>query len=83
MPAAYFDEENNLAGPYGQLWLILSQRLNFTFDIITTKELVYGSPLANGSFSGFVGMVQRDDLDMTVGDFRFVFSGQEDQFVFE
>ena len=38
--------------------------MNFTYTVIQSPDGQYGTMIPNGSWSGQVGMLQREDIDM-------------------
>ena len=66
-PFVYRDENGTFRGLMYDLALTLTTALNFTMELAATD--IYGEELANGSWAGVVGMLQRREADITVNDF--------------
>ena len=71
-PFSFLNDGGDLTGFYGEVFKILSERLNFTYTLSTHddgEELIYGTLQENGQFNGYVGKIQRGELDVTADDF--------------
>ncbi|PVD37579.1 hypothetical protein C0Q70_00175 [Pomacea canaliculata] len=45
----------------------LSQRLNFSYQLIESIDGHFGAPTSNGSWNGMIAMLMRDELDLAIG----------------
>ncbi|CAG2062975.1 unnamed protein product, partial [Timema podura] len=55
-----------LGGFVGETWHILERVLNFTSEFVSLSDISWGVPLSNGSWTGLVGAVQRNQIDVVV-----------------
>ena len=62
------DTNRSLIGILGDMLNSLRSRLNFTMTTKGMNVSDYGTKLANGSFTGFVGMLQRREFDIVASD---------------
>ncbi|ROT69475.1 olfactory ionotropic receptor IR4 [Penaeus vannamei] len=64
-------ETGNLtaSGPMINLLDMMSRSINFTYRLVRPSDGSWGAPLPNGSWSGMVGVVQREAADMGLGPF--------------
>ncbi|XP_069191782.1 probable glutamate receptor [Procambarus clarkii] len=56
-------------GPMTQLMMYLAKALNFSYRSVRPSDGVFGTKLDNGSWSGLMGMVLREEVDLAVGPF--------------
>ncbi|KAK4309438.1 hypothetical protein Pmani_018935 [Petrolisthes manimaculis] len=49
----------------------ISEAMNFTFKFVTPSDRSYGAKLANGTWTGMIAMISRQDVDMGIGLFSF------------
>ncbi|XP_069696128.1 probable glutamate receptor [Periplaneta americana] len=54
------------------LWNELQHRMNFTTKFVTSHDAVFGFLLDNGSWSGVVGMVLREEVDVGISFFAYL-----------
>ncbi|KAG7162341.1 Glutamate receptor 2-like 6 [Homarus americanus] len=64
-------------GPMTDILDYLSKGLNFTFVFARPPNALFGSRHANGSWSGMLGMVAREEADISVGPFSVSASRME------
>ena len=62
------DTNRSLIGILGDMLNGLRSRLNFTMSAKAMNVSDYGTKLSNGSFTGFVGMLQRGEFDIVAAD---------------
>ncbi|XP_069995753.1 glutamate receptor ionotropic, delta-2-like [Penaeus vannamei] len=48
---------------------IFSQMLKFDYELVRPLDRVWGTPDANGSWSGLIGMLQREEVEFALGPF--------------
>lgn len=60
--------DGKLIGILGDMLNSLSSRLNFNMSPYGISVSDYGTQLPNGSFTGFVGMLQRGEFDIVAAD---------------
>ena len=65
---AFPDPDGNLIGILGDMLNSLSSRLKFQMNAKGKAVSDYGTKLQNGSFTGFVGMLQRGEFDIVASD---------------
>ncbi|GIY33388.1 glutamate receptor ionotropic, delta-1 [Caerostris extrusa] len=56
-----------LEGCEGKFLQIVLEALRIQYEIVVSKDLLYGEPLPDGNFTGMIGMVQRGEADLTGG----------------
>ncbi|GIY04576.1 hypothetical protein CEXT_350891 [Caerostris extrusa] len=54
----------NLNGTEGKFLQIVLEALKIKYEIVISKDMLYGDPLPDGNFTGMVGMVQRGEVDL-------------------
>ena len=64
----FYDADRNLIGILGDMLTSLSNRLNFKMHTKGIPVSDYGTKLQNGSFTGFVGMLQKREFDIVAAD---------------
>nr|XP_053641775.1 probable glutamate receptor [Cherax quadricarinatus] len=64
----------HFSGPMADLLDYLAQALNFSYSKVRPPDGVWGAKLDNGSWSGMVGMVIREEASIGVGP--FILSGE-------
>ena len=64
----FYDAGGNLIGILGDMLNSLSSRLNFKMNATGIPVSDYGTKLQNGSFTGFVGMLQRREFEIVAAD---------------
>ncbi|XP_077547821.1 putative glutamate receptor [Haemaphysalis longicornis] len=57
------------SGPLGNIFNSLVQALRFNYTIGVPRELTTGSPQPNGSWTGSMGMLHRNESDLAMGPF--------------
>ncbi|KAK8377529.1 hypothetical protein O3P69_013870 [Scylla paramamosain] len=50
---------------------VLAQSLNFSYDVVPPPDGSFGNRLPNGTVTGMVGMVVRQEVDLGLGPFGF------------
>ena len=65
---AFPDTDGNLIGILGEMLNSFSSHLNFKMNAKGIPVSDYGTKLQNGSFTGFVGMLQRREFDIVAAD---------------
>ena len=73
---AFPDADGNLIGILGDMLNSLSSRLNFKMNAKGMPVSDYGTKLQNGSFTGFVGMLQRGEFDIVASDTTITTQGK-------
>ncbi|XP_071549700.1 probable glutamate receptor [Panulirus ornatus] len=58
-----------IQGPMANLLDILAERANFDYELVQPSDHVWGGPSANGSWTGMLGMLQRQEVEFAVGPF--------------
>ncbi|XP_077497614.1 putative glutamate receptor [Amblyomma americanum] len=58
-----------LSGPVGNIFNSLVQALRFNFSIALPPEVTTGSPQPDGSWTGCMGMLHRNESDLAMGPF--------------
>ncbi|XP_011069076.1 PREDICTED: uncharacterized protein LOC105154957 [Acromyrmex echinatior] len=58
------DNDTKIDGIFGQLWYLLEDYLNFTFIPIKSTDRNFGELLENGSHSGLLGMLERNEAQV-------------------
>ncbi|XP_071525276.1 probable glutamate receptor [Panulirus ornatus] len=58
-----------VAGPVANVLNILAHSFNFTYRIVTPDDGSWGATLPNGTWSGMVGQVSRQEVDVALGPF--------------
>ncbi|XP_063888337.1 glutamate receptor-like isoform X2 [Scylla paramamosain] len=56
-------------GPMMDVLLALARTMNFTFVLERPPDGSWGTPLPNGTVTGLVGMVHRQEVDLALGPF--------------
>ena len=64
----FVDDHNSLAGFHGQLWKAIAKTLQLNFTLVDVTD-EYGSRDENGSWTGMIGMLHRNEADIAVADF--------------
>ncbi|XP_076068388.1 putative glutamate receptor [Oratosquilla oratoria] len=52
-----------------ELLSILARQLDFDYELKQPQDHVWGTPLPNGSWSGMLGMLQREEVEFALGPF--------------
>ncbi|XP_063860655.1 probable glutamate receptor [Scylla paramamosain] len=63
-----------VSGPMGALLAVLAHTLNFTCRVVSPPDAVWGSQLPNGSWTGMIGQVVRQEADLAPGPFGMIYS---------
>ncbi|XP_077558134.1 putative glutamate receptor [Haemaphysalis longicornis] len=58
-----------LSGPVGNIFNALVQALRFNYSIDLPREVTTGSPQPDGSWTGCMGMLHRNESDLAMGPF--------------
>ena len=56
-----------LTGYYGEIWLEIAEKLGLEFDVI--EGTAYGILSEDGHWNGLIGMVYKNEADIAIGDF--------------
>ncbi|XP_072759176.1 uncharacterized protein [Anoplolepis gracilipes] len=60
----FYDNDTKVNGICGDLWYILADYLNFTFIPMKTTDRDFGEKLENGSYTGVIGMLSRNEAQV-------------------
>ncbi|XP_045130698.1 glutamate receptor ionotropic, delta-1-like [Portunus trituberculatus] len=63
-----------VSGPVGAILAVIAQTLNFTCKVVSPPDAVWGSQLPNGSWTGMIGQVVRQEVDLALGPFGMIYS---------
>ncbi|KAK8407425.1 hypothetical protein O3P69_002154 [Scylla paramamosain] len=63
-----------VSGPMGAILAVLAHTLNFTCRVVSPPDAVWGSQLPNGSWTGMIGQVVRQQVDLGLGPFGMIYS---------
>ncbi|GIY93749.1 uncharacterized protein CEXT_632421 [Caerostris extrusa] len=55
-----------LHGCEGKFLQIVLEALKIKYEIVISKDMLFGDPLPDGNFTGMVGMVQREEVDLAM-----------------
>ncbi|KAG7200755.1 hypothetical protein KM043_001301 [Ampulex compressa] len=69
----YYDNDRKVTGILGDVWTLLSDYLNFTLVPVKYNKRSFGSRLANGSFTGLLGLLTRNEIHVIVRSGLFLF----------
>ncbi|KAK2577946.1 hypothetical protein KPH14_012255 [Odynerus spinipes] len=71
--ASFYDNDTKATGVSGELWILLADYLNFTLIPMKSKEGMFGKRLENGSYSGLIGTMKRNESEVILrtGLYRF------------
>ncbi|XP_069939229.1 probable glutamate receptor [Cherax quadricarinatus] len=69
----------HFTGSMAELLEYLAKALNFSYSNVRPPDRIFGAKLTNGSWSGMVGMVIREEVQLAVGP--FMLSGERNQVV--
>lgn len=69
MILSQIDGEIHGSGYFARVWEELSVRLNFKINYILSKDNSIGKLLPNGTWTGLIGMLTKNELDVAVSDF--------------
>ncbi|XP_069939959.1 probable glutamate receptor [Cherax quadricarinatus] len=69
----------HFTGPMAQLLDYLAKALNFSYSNVRPPDGFWGAKLGNGSWSGMVGMVMREEVQLATGP--FLLSGERREVV--
>ncbi|XP_068216601.1 probable glutamate receptor [Palaemon carinicauda] len=73
VPYTKFKEEANgrftIEGPMKELLIIFSKMLNFDYRLIRTADNLWGGPLPNGSWTGMLGILRRQEAELSIAPF--------------
>ena len=62
---------------------MVQSNLNFTYEMVLSHDLKYGNPInETKNWSGIIGMLQRNEADMTIMDLTVLLERIEVVFVF-
>ncbi|XP_076068146.1 putative glutamate receptor isoform X1 [Oratosquilla oratoria] len=56
-------------GPMAELLTIVARQLDFDYELKQPHDHVWGTLLPNGSWSGMLGMLQREEVEFALGPF--------------
>ena len=57
-----------IRGYLADVWNTLQETLNFTTMIRESSDGNWGSPNPDGTWTGMLGMIQRDEIDITISE---------------
>ncbi|XP_076681468.1 glutamate receptor ionotropic, kainate glr-3-like [Andrena cerasifolii] len=60
----FHDNDTRVAGVCGEIWNLLADQLNFTLVIVKSEERNFGVHLANGSYNGLLGLLERNETQV-------------------
>ena len=63
------DGKFNISGYNGEIWNLLRQQANFTFDCVKSNDGFYGAPSESGEWNGLIKMLHDDLIDVAAADF--------------
>ncbi|KAK8404105.1 hypothetical protein O3P69_000278 [Scylla paramamosain] len=63
------DGSMRIKGPMSKFMDVVAKVLNFDYELVRPKEWEWGGPDANGSWTGMLGMLQREEVEMALGPF--------------
>nr|XP_045610753.1 probable glutamate receptor [Procambarus clarkii] len=67
--------------PFANVLQLLADTTNFTYTYVRPPDGLWGSPKTDGSWSGMVGMVSREEVDIGLGPFTIgILSAKEMDF---
>nr|XP_045588543.1 probable glutamate receptor [Procambarus clarkii] len=58
-----------ILGPMADLLEIFAAKMNFSYELIRPSDRVWGGPQPNGSWTGMLGMLQRQEVELAIGPF--------------
>ncbi|XP_069995904.1 probable glutamate receptor [Penaeus vannamei] len=58
-----------IQGPMDNLLRILADKMNFDYELVQPEDRVWGVAKADGNWTGMLGMLQREEVEMAVGPF--------------
>ncbi|XP_042892245.1 probable glutamate receptor [Penaeus japonicus] len=58
-----------IQGPMDNLLRILADKMNFDYELVQPGDRVWGVAKADGNWTGMLGMLQREEVEMAVGPF--------------
>ena len=61
------DSNDQYSGMFIEILQDLARNLNFTYNIVLPKDTRWGNLLANGSWNGLIGEIDRREIDFIVG----------------
>ncbi|EFN71204.1 hypothetical protein EAG_13507 [Camponotus floridanus] len=70
----FYDNDTKVDGICGNLWYLLADYLNFTFIPMKTTNRDFGEKLNNGSYTGVIGMVTRNEAQAIMRSGYFISS---------
>ena len=53
-----------ISGLFADVWHTLQNQLNFSYSVISHPQKKFGTKYSNGTWSGLVGMLQRNEVEM-------------------
>ncbi|GAB1860040.1 Glutamate receptor 1-like [Camponotus japonicus] len=68
----FYDNDTKVNGICGDLWYLLADYLNFTFIPMKTTNRDFGEKLKNGSYTGVIGMVARNEAQAIMRSGYFI-----------
>ncbi|XP_069190854.1 probable glutamate receptor [Procambarus clarkii] len=71
-PEAPGGQRAQFKGPMGELMDFIARAMNFSYTNVRPPDRYWGNRLQNGSWSGMVGMVMRQEVNLAVGPFMFL-----------
>ncbi|XP_042204243.1 glutamate receptor-like [Homarus americanus] len=58
-----------ILGPMAHLLDIFADKLNFDYELVRPSDRVWGGPQSDGSWTGMLGMLQRQEVEFAIGPF--------------
>ncbi|KAL6446371.1 hypothetical protein ACFW04_001153 [Cataglyphis niger] len=68
----FYDNDTKVTGICGDLWYLLADYLNFTFIPIKTTNRDFGTRLKNGSWTGVIGTLMRNEAQILMRSGIFI-----------
>ncbi|XP_071044131.1 glutamate [NMDA] receptor subunit 1-like [Parasteatoda tepidariorum] len=68
---------NDVSGFEKEILTLLSNALNYQLDIVIPNDKEWGEKLSNGSFSGAIGMLHRNEADLAMGRMSITYDRAE------
>ncbi|XP_069995854.1 glutamate receptor-like [Penaeus vannamei] len=63
------DGSLKISGPMANLLQIFSEMLEFDYELVRPVDRVWGTSTPNGSWTGLLGMLQREEVEFALGPF--------------
>ncbi|XP_060828637.1 probable glutamate receptor [Bombus pascuorum] len=69
----FYENDTKVTGIYGDIWNLLAYHLNFTLIPVKYEEHHFGERLENGSYSGVMGLLDRNETQVIMRTGYYVF----------